>query len=149
MGKGRDASGGGGGAAGESLPGRAPPRPAPWAWPRRQKGRSAPPPFCGESAEPAAACCLLQPSPEEPPPPAAMLSARVAAALARSLPRQAGLVSALCPPRSERASGRGGEGHDDGRRRHLGGRGDIEGPRPSATGECGTGCGCGAYLSAG
>lgn len=48
-----------------------------------------------------------------------MLSARVAAALARSLPRQAGLVSTV--PAREPAGTR--------RCRHLGGRGDIEGVR--------------------
>jgi len=93
---------------GETLPGCAPPHSQQWARSRRQKGRSAPPPFCGESAGPAAVRSPLQSRPEEPPPAAAMLSARLAAALARSLPRQAGLVSVHSPP--YRGRGGGGRG---------------------------------------
>lgn len=68
------------------------------------------PPFCGGSAGLAAARSSLQSSSGDPQLAAAaaaatMLSARVAAALARSLPRQAGLVSAISPPWGEQGTG--------------------------------------------
>lgn len=61
-----------------------------------------------------------------------MLSARVAAALARSLPRQAGVVSTVSFPGGGWAVAAARH-----RRRHLGGRGDIEGQRPPAVGSLG------------
>lgn len=78
-----------------------------WARLRRQKGREGPPPFCVQSKRRAV---LSVPQPLPPPGPAAaaaMLSARVASALARSLPRQAGLVSAMPAPESAGPGGRG------------------------------------------